>query len=59
MINILDCEPRKFITQDHEPTENIANLCNFYNLDQQVVQTEFEEFRRAYHAVYNFLINCL
>jgi len=31
--------PRKLITEDHVPTESIANLCNFYNLDPQVVQS--------------------
>ena len=29
--------PRMLITEDHVPT---ANLCNFYNLSPQTVQTE-------------------
>ena len=32
-------------------TDSIANLCNFYDLDPQVVQTELQEFRHAYRAV--------
>jgi len=30
---------------------SLANFCNSYNLDPQVVQTEFKEFRHAYRAI--------
>jgi hypothetical protein len=37
--------------RDQVSAENIANLCNFYDLDPKVVQAELKQFRHAYRAV--------
>ena len=43
--------PKKLMTDEEVSTDKIANLCNFYDLDPQVVTTELVEFRHAYRAV--------
>jgi hypothetical protein len=37
--------------RDQVSAESIASLCNFYDLDPQVVQADLEQFRHAYRAV--------
>ena len=41
--------PRKRIA--YRQTVHVTNLCNFYDLDPQIVKTELQEFRHAYRAV--------
>jgi hypothetical protein len=36
---------------DQVSAENIANLCNFYDLEPQVVQAKLEQLQHAYCAV--------
>jgi len=43
--------PKKLMTEEEVSTDKIANLCNFYDLDPQVVTTEHVEFRHAYRVV--------
>lgn len=43
--------PRMLTTEENIPKESIASLCNFYDLDPLIVQSELEEFRHAYRAI--------
>src|SRR6218665_1736675 len=44
MISISACEPWKLITEDQMPTESIANLYNFYNLNHRQSKSSSRSF---------------